>query len=417
MQRSRVGVIGRRTLLATTGGLLATPAIVRAQGQNGVALVIGNSKYQWEAQLPNVKRDAPDIAKTFQAMGLKTELVQDAGQSAMQEAIDKFAATAKDAAFAAFYFAGHGTQWKNQPFLVPVNADLSVPKTDGLVSTELANKACNGARANIRIYDNCRNNPADGWKQKEAEDNSLIRGTTRVSFAQKNPNSLVLFSTAPGRAALDGPAGQNSPFAAAVLRQFDAATVDLSTLAAKVRRDVMMATRGRQIVVDFSGYDQPLSVKGARLGRQAAAAGDSTGMIELPKAYAYMAQNKIPVPPGLAAFRSSDGADLQKKVGSFKYTARWPNSGDSNEILIVLAVDPEGTPEFILGGSYNNGWWRFVKGRNEGDQIEFLAYDGPAAPVQLFKWRTADSGVMDASWPKSARPPKPVGFAFERLDG
>src|SRR5471030_1734390 len=104
--------IGRRTLLAGAGGLLASPAIVRAQGQgNGVALVIGNSKYQWEASLPNVRRDAPDIAKRFQALGLKTELVQDAGRDAMRQAIDKFATAARGANFAAFYFAGHGASW------------------------------------------------------------------------------------------------------------------------------------------------------------------------------------------------------------------------------------------------------------------------------------------------------------------
>mgnify|MGYP003349581956 CR=1 FL=1 len=39
--------IKRRTLLASTAGLFAAPSIVRAQGAaNGVALVIGNSKYK-----------------------------------------------------------------------------------------------------------------------------------------------------------------------------------------------------------------------------------------------------------------------------------------------------------------------------------------------------------------------------------
>ena len=75
-------------MLAGGGSLMLTAPAVRAQGQNaGVALVIGNSKYQWEAQLPNVRRDAPDIAKVFQAMGLKTELVQDAGHAAMRQAL------------------------------------------------------------------------------------------------------------------------------------------------------------------------------------------------------------------------------------------------------------------------------------------------------------------------------------------
>ena len=88
--------------------------MVRAQGQNGVALVIGNSKYQWEASLPNVKRDAPDVARAFQALGLKTELLQDLGGEAMRQAIAKFGEASRGARFAAFYFAGHGVTWEKQ---------------------------------------------------------------------------------------------------------------------------------------------------------------------------------------------------------------------------------------------------------------------------------------------------------------
>ena len=76
----------RRALLASATGTLAAPFIVRAQGQNGVALVIGNSKYKWEASLPNAKSDAADVARTFEAMGLKTNLVNDAGRAEMLEA-------------------------------------------------------------------------------------------------------------------------------------------------------------------------------------------------------------------------------------------------------------------------------------------------------------------------------------------
>src|SRR5471030_3125040 len=94
--RTRYG-IGRRGLIAAAGGLLAAPAILHAQGQNGVALVVGNSKYRWEASLPNVKRDAPDVAKRFQALGLKTELLQDANHDAMRAVVDKFASASRGA--------------------------------------------------------------------------------------------------------------------------------------------------------------------------------------------------------------------------------------------------------------------------------------------------------------------------------
>src|SRR6185503_19270071 len=55
--------IGRRTILTGASSLLAAPVPLRAQPQSaGVALVIGNSKYKWEAPLPNVRRDARDVA-------------------------------------------------------------------------------------------------------------------------------------------------------------------------------------------------------------------------------------------------------------------------------------------------------------------------------------------------------------------
>src|SRR5476649_2811471 len=125
MSRHARAIIGRRGVLTGAAGLLASPAVVRAQGQTaGVALVIGNSKYQWEASLPNVRRDAPDIAKRFQALGLKTELLQDLGREAMQQAIAKFGEASRGARLAAFYFAGHGVTWDKQTYVVPVDADL-----------------------------------------------------------------------------------------------------------------------------------------------------------------------------------------------------------------------------------------------------------------------------------------------------
>src|SRR5471032_1680713 len=123
-----MGSMSRRMLLAGAGGLLASPAIVHAQGTNGVALVIGNSKYKWEASLPNVKRDAPDIAKRFQALGLKTELLQDASRDAMLSAVEKFKASAGGANLAAVYFAGHGASWGKDTYLVPADADLGSPE-------------------------------------------------------------------------------------------------------------------------------------------------------------------------------------------------------------------------------------------------------------------------------------------------
>src|SRR5262249_16816423 len=204
--------------------------------------------------LPNVRRDAPDMAQRFQALGLKTELLQDANRDAMRQAVDKFSASARGANLAAFYFAGHGASWANDTYLVPQDADLGNPGTvQNLLPATAVSAAVKEAAHRLLIFDNCRNNPADGWRQLDAQRQANL---SRTALGQE-ANPLVLYSTAPGRIALDGPAGDNSPFAAMLLRQFDGASVDLQALPATLRRDLLIATRGRQVLWDQNSYSQP----------------------------------------------------------------------------------------------------------------------------------------------------------------
>ena len=230
--------IGRRAVLAAAGSTLAFPVVVRAQRKGGVALVIGNSKYQWEASLPNVRRDAPDVARRFQELGLKTELIQDAGRDAMVRAVDAFKTGARGADLAAFYFAGHGANWGKDTYVVPIDADLSSPNSvDRLVGVSDIQQGMGAAAHQLMVFYNCRNNPADGWRQLQAQRAAVVNlEKQEVAGRSPPPNSLTLFSTSPGRIALDGPAGQNSPFAAALLRQLASPSIDLQALPAKLRR-------------------------------------------------------------------------------------------------------------------------------------------------------------------------------------
>jgi hypothetical protein len=408
------GRLTRRALLGGTGGLLATPAIVRAQGQAGVALVIGNSRYAWEASLPNVRRDVAEIARTFEAMGLKTEVVQDAGQSTMQGAIDKLGATARNADMAFFYFAGHGAQWKFDTYLVPVDADLSAPKTDGLVHTRSAIRATGGARLNINIFDNCRNNPADGWRQREAQDVPINRAATNAQ--KKTGQRYNLWSTMSGRVAVDGPAGQNSPFASALLRQLDADQVDTSTLGAKVRRDLMISTQGRQIPTDFDAYDQPRSFKGARLGRRANDGGvDTSRICELGKAYAFASANGIWLPEGLVAIRPRGTSRYGKMVGSFKFTERF-NGAIAPILLVCLSLEENDDPVVMIAGQEGGGGYRLVRSRVSENTLEFAPVAG--GNRWIFDWRSADGGsfsILATSGSMGSNASH--SSSFTRLDG
>ena len=407
----------RRALLAGSGAVLASPAI-RAQAQTaGVALVVGNSKYQWEAPLPNVRRDAPDIAKRLQAYGLRTELVQDAGRDALRRTIDSFVASAKGADFAALYYAGHGASWEKDTYLVPVDTDLSTPSVvQSLIPVPSIANGMNAAANRLLVFDNCRNNPADGWRQKAAQGASVVGSYGQSpDGAPPPPNTLLLYSTAPGRTALDGPAGENSPFAASLLRQLDG-PVDLPALPAKLRRDLLIATQGRQVVWDRNTFAQPFAISGPRIAAAAARsgwAGDPSRIVELPNAYAYARQNDLPLAAGLIAHRPAGASPDARKIGAFKFMTNPPQRGPTPQLLVVMSVDEGNTAECIMCGKVLGSYWRFITGKLSGERLEYEPPTGGAHFV--FDWRDANGGSV-ALFPAGGAGGRVTNTTFTRLD-
>jgi Caspase domain len=401
MDRKR---ISRRKLLAGAGWACTAPWVSRAHAaSNGVALVIGNSRYRWEAQLPNVQRDAPDVARAFQALGLQTEMVLDATRDGMRRAFDKFQASSAGANFSAFYFAGHGATWDRSQYLVPVDADLGDPSTvASLVKTTEIGPAIMGAAHRLQVFDNCRNNPADGWRQLAATRSAYVNPDAQRSLFERAPNSLVLFSTAPGHAALDGPSGQNSPFAAAFLRQMQAPSVDIQSISSKIRREVLLATEGRQVMFDRNGYDQPFLISGTGKGGSPVPLPpvEASRIVELPKAYSFAQENGLPLPSGLVALRTVTRGPDARMIGSWAFVNR-TSLGKTPGVLVVMSVAGQAA-EIILSvkgaidpstGKMGGGAvWRFLTGGVSGSRLEFVPRDQGAEFV--FSWRDDNSGSI-----------------------
>ena len=419
-------VIGRRHALAGAGALLAAPAIVRADGQRGVALVIGNSKYQWEAALPNVRRDAADVSKRFQALGLKTDLVEDVGREAMKRTFDAFQAACRGADFAAFYYAGHGATWENRSYFVPIDADLSTTNTVQALIPFSAMTALREARHKLAVYDSCRNNPADGWRQLQAE-RAAVNISLDAARGTHVRNALVLYSAASGRIALDGPAGLNSPFAAAFLRHLTNASVDLQSLPSRLRRDLLISTEGRQLLWDRNGYEAPFAIGGNPRPGPGAAGGNPGRIIELTNAYAYARENKMPLPSGLIAWRPSGQSRESWKAGAFRFETVTP-AGAVPRLLVVLSAEGGSTAQVVFAtrGAYNEqkgkveegGIWRLIDAKTSGNSLEFA----PRTDNErfLFEWRDANSGHF--TWIHynvggSGAPKFAPSSSFTRLDG
>jgi hypothetical protein len=411
---TRLRPLRRRTLLFATGSLIATPAIVRAQGRNGVALVIGNSKYKFESALPNAKRDVQDVAKAFEALGLKTELAEDLGRDALKPAIERLGALARNANFTALYFAGHGAWWKGTTHLVPVDTDLTEPERaiPELMSMVDVGKALSGAKAGMAILDNCRNSPMGGWRQRAARlDAALTRDNAKAALRGFR-NGLLMFSTQPGCVALDGPAGQKSPFATAFIQELAGSSIDLQAFPGKVRRRVLLATEGQQLIWDAETFDQSFSL--TTTGKPPAAgsgsAHDPSRVIELDNTYAFAQQHGLLLPSGMVAYRPPAGSPDMQKVGTYK-----AEINASQNVFIVLCAPDADSAEFIFAGKAKiagewQPYWRFVTAKTGGNTLTFKYADGSGGHID---WRDRNSGTITMeSFVQAGKQ-----FRITRLDG
>jgi hypothetical protein len=220
----------------------------------------------------------------------------------------------------------------------------------------------------------------------------------------------VLFSTAPGRVALDGPPDANSPFAASFLRQFDEASVDLSMLSSAIRRDLLIATEGRQVAWDQSTYGGSFLLKrtgrppSGSQGRPPAPAAGRT--IDLPKAYAYAREKGLAFPPGIVACRTPEGSPDARKIGSFGMTVKMHvgmSGGGFNfepALLVVMSAAGGNSAQAIfsikewsnLTGVIGGATWRFLPATISGDRLALTH----GSQIRLdFTWRDANSGTVN----------------------
>ncbi len=246
----------------------------------------------------------------------------------------------------------------------------------------------------------------------------------KAAASMQQPNMLLLFSTAPGGVALDGPPGENSPFAAALLRQLGGSSVDLLALPARTRRDLLLETECRQPVWDQSTYSASFALSGPGMGTVGPRP-DPARIVELPKAYAFAQENGLLLPQGLVALRPIPGPlDAQKyKVGSFHYTHMAPNGGGIRTpvILIVLAIPDAGSIEMVqseknfvrdAGGTR----WRNITAENRKNGLVWLTILKEGR--NEVEWRDHDSGTV-ASGPANTNPNsgRIMIWTFARLDG
>ena len=218
-----------------------------ADADNRVALVIGNSGYEFK-KLKNARHDAETMARTLKDTGFDVLTVFDGDAGEMRIAVTEFGRRLKvPETIALFYYAGHGVQADGENYLIPLGADISDITEVALNSLSLGDvlktMARSESRMNIVILDACRDNPF------AATTRSIAQGGLAPVVAPSG--SLIGYATAPGQVARDGD-GDNSPYSAALAANISVAGLTLEEVFRNARRRVIEVTSGRQVPWEHS---------------------------------------------------------------------------------------------------------------------------------------------------------------------
>ncbi len=214
-------------------------AIKRKNNEKRQALVIGNSSYA-ASPLKNPVNDATDIATALKKRGFKVQLLRNADQRQMENAIQSFGKGLRAGGVGLFYYAGHGIQYSGRNYLIPINARIeseSDVKYDAVDAGRVLGKMEDaGNDINIVILDACRNNPfARSFRSAE-------QGLARMDAPT---GSLVAYATAPGSVAADGQ-GRNGVYTKYLLQYMEQPGLTVNQLFMEVRKSVLKETGKQQ---------------------------------------------------------------------------------------------------------------------------------------------------------------------------
>ncbi|TPM35569.1 caspase family protein [Mesorhizobium sp. B2-3-4] len=268
------------------GALLAAFALVLLPGKapalaadlHGVALVIGESDYDSDAlrDLANPKSDARAMDDLLGKLGFDVHRALNDNRTDLESDIQRFLRDAGNADVALVYYSGHGVEAGGADYLVPTDADISTPEKAGesLVPVqEMLEQLARTVPVTITLLDACRTNAFPAGTTIALPGTSTVidvattglgepRGAVPIAKPGVSKDSLGMvigFAASPGEAALDGEAGGNSPYAAALLKHFGAGGYPFDELMTLVRQEVYLKTDGRQLPWTNSSLRRVLS--------------------------------------------------------------------------------------------------------------------------------------------------------------
>lgn len=227
--------------------LLAASAPSAAQGKR-VALVIGMGAYQHLSSLNNPVPDAKAIAAALKEHGFDVSEHYNLDRADLLDVLEAFKREATNAEVVLIYYAGHGMEVEGKNVLAPTDMEIECENKTARRSVELEQlfAAAGNAPQQIVLLDACRNNPFPQCPSRGVNSGSGFRGLSLVG--EPDRTLLIANATLSGSLAADGDPGAHSPFATALIKNFNEhPRLYFGDLLNKTAADVRIASRGSQI--------------------------------------------------------------------------------------------------------------------------------------------------------------------------
>ena len=220
-----------------------TPTVQRRR----VALTIGNNDYR-ARPLRNCINDATDLGKKLEEIGFNVTAKTNLNSAELNGEIEKFVGSIELEDFVLFFFAGHGTQWEDQNYLIPCdyNQDYGAPDLKHQATNAqhvLEQLSSKNPSVIVFLLDCCR----DYWQHNNARGFFAPNTPRGMALMTAPVNSLIGFACAPGKTAADVCASsRNGLFTSHLLQHIAKQGEELIMVLVDVARGVVEETGGNQ---------------------------------------------------------------------------------------------------------------------------------------------------------------------------
>jgi uncharacterized caspase-like protein len=186
-------------------------------------------------------------------LGFQVQTLIDPDRNSLEDGIRKLGRAADGAEVSLFFYSGHAMEVNGQNLLVPAPADIRSERDLRFETVDLdsvLDGVSGRSKVSLLILDSCRDNPFA--RQLAGSSRAIsLRGLGPVDAAV---GTMIVFATAPGKTAEDGDK-RNSPFTTALLRNIERPGLEVRLMLGDVRREVRVATAGRQIPWENSALE------------------------------------------------------------------------------------------------------------------------------------------------------------------